>query len=216
MNAAADTLQAGDMFLLFYSGHGGQLPDLNGDEDDGEDETWCLYDGQAVDDELYAVYRRFAPGVRGLVLSDSCHSGTILKAALYRSNVEQGLLGQIGPESTFKAMPPEVAHKTYVNNRDFYDPLLSVPEPKEAGGAEPAATVRLISGCQDNQFSRDGTFNSAFTGALLKVWAHGRFRGDYHDLHLRLQAELPPTQSPNHVVIGPANPEYDAQQPFTI
>ncbi len=45
---AAGSLKAGDLFLLSYSGHGGQLPDLNADEDDGEDETWCLYDGELV------------------------------------------------------------------------------------------------------------------------------------------------------------------------
>ena len=36
-----------------YSGHGGQVPDVTGDEADKKDETWCLYDGQLIDDELY-------------------------------------------------------------------------------------------------------------------------------------------------------------------
>ncbi|WP_211320229.1 caspase family protein [Hymenobacter nivis] len=49
---AAQTLNQGDIFVISYSGHGGQLPDINGDEDDGLDETWCLYDGELVDDEL--------------------------------------------------------------------------------------------------------------------------------------------------------------------
>src|SRR5690606_25310865 len=46
-------LQPGDLFLLTYSGHGGQLPDLNNDEADAIDETWCMYDGQIADDEIY-------------------------------------------------------------------------------------------------------------------------------------------------------------------
>jgi hypothetical protein len=50
---AAQKLQSGDILLLSYSGHGGQLPDLNSDEPDGLDETWCLFDGELVDDELY-------------------------------------------------------------------------------------------------------------------------------------------------------------------
>ena len=69
-------------FFLTYSGHGGQVPDVNGDEDDKKDETWCLYDGQLIDDELYYELSRFAAGVRILVLSDSCHSGTVTRAAL--------------------------------------------------------------------------------------------------------------------------------------
>src|SRR6187397_378801 len=79
--AAAKKLKSGDIFFITYSGHGGQLPDQNGDEDDGLDETWCLYDGELVDDELFAAWANFRSGVRILVLSDSCHSGTVARAA---------------------------------------------------------------------------------------------------------------------------------------
>ncbi len=54
IRAAAKALQSGDFFFLTYSGHGGQVPDVNGDEADKKDETWCLFDGQLIDDELYA------------------------------------------------------------------------------------------------------------------------------------------------------------------
>src|SRR3954451_18518769 len=50
LKSAAKTLKAGDLLFLTYSGHGGQVPDVNGDEDDKRDETWCLYDGQVIDD----------------------------------------------------------------------------------------------------------------------------------------------------------------------
>ena len=74
---AAATLLPGDLFFLSYSGHGGQVPDRNGDEtEDAKDETWVLYDRQLIDDELYALWGRFQTGVRIFVLSDSCHSGT--------------------------------------------------------------------------------------------------------------------------------------------
>ncbi|MGO7207986.1 caspase family protein, partial [Rhizobium ruizarguesonis] len=36
---AADDLNTGDIFCITYSGHGGQVPDFNGDEDDAIDET---------------------------------------------------------------------------------------------------------------------------------------------------------------------------------
>lgn len=77
---AAKTLSKGDFFFLTFSGHGGQVRDADGDEPDRKDETWCLYDGQLVDDELYVELGRFAAGVRVLVLSDSCHSGTVTRA----------------------------------------------------------------------------------------------------------------------------------------
>ena len=75
----AEELKSGDLLVVSYSGHGGQLPDQNGDEPDGKDETWCLYDGELLDDELYEAWMKFQPGVRILVFSDSCHSGTVLK-----------------------------------------------------------------------------------------------------------------------------------------
>ena len=81
LRAAAKTLKSGDLFFLTYSGHGGQVPDVTGEEDDKLDETWCLYDGELIDDELYLELGRFAKGVRVLVLSDSCHSGTVTRAS---------------------------------------------------------------------------------------------------------------------------------------
>ena len=42
IKAAARTLVAGDLFLLSYSGNGGEVPDMNGDEADRQDRTWCL------------------------------------------------------------------------------------------------------------------------------------------------------------------------------
>lgn len=80
IDAAAAELESGDIFLFTYSGHGGQTVDKNGDEDDGLDETLCLYDGQLIDDELAHAWVSFRPGVRVLYLSDSCHSGTQFKA----------------------------------------------------------------------------------------------------------------------------------------
>src|ERR1044072_5071905 len=54
---AARQLAAGAFFLLTYSGHGGQVPDTNHDEDmnDRQDETWVLYDRELIDDELFAL-----------------------------------------------------------------------------------------------------------------------------------------------------------------
>jgi hypothetical protein len=80
------------MFLLPRSQ--GTLPDLNGDEEDFTDETWCLFDGQIVDDELYSLYAKFAKGVRILIFSDSCHSGTVAKEAFYKNVVAASASGE--------------------------------------------------------------------------------------------------------------------------
>ena len=36
-----------------------------------------------IDDEIFHALGAFAPGVRILVFSDSCHSGSVIKVAFY-------------------------------------------------------------------------------------------------------------------------------------
>jgi hypothetical protein len=81
---AARQLKKGDLFLLTFSGHGGQIPrqpdarpaDLyDVEQTDNLDETWCLHDAQLLDDELNHLYRQFQTGVRILLIQDCCHSG---------------------------------------------------------------------------------------------------------------------------------------------
>src|SRR5688500_15997573 len=67
---ASGTLAKGDLLFLTYSGHGGQVPDTNSDENgDATDETWVLYDRQLVDDELFAIWGPVESGVRHYVVS---------------------------------------------------------------------------------------------------------------------------------------------------
>ncbi len=161
--AAAGSCAAGDIFLLTYSGHGGQVPDLNGDEADGRDETWCLFDGQLIDDEIYHALSAFSPGVRILVLSDSCHSGSITKNLA----VMESLKGESTSDS-YRAMPTDLCFAVYEAHKAFYQPILLDPTLVDARSTIKASAL-LISGCQDNQLSRDGPFNGAFTGALKRV-----------------------------------------------
>ena len=227
MRAAAKALKSGDLFFLTYSGHGGQVPDVTGEEADKQDETWCLFDGQLIDDELYYELSRFKAGVRILVLSDSCHSGTVTRAAP-------------PPNATAtqrpKLMPAAVAMRTYREHQAFYDKLQR--DVAKAAGTAPVdpdtalagvaisgrlggivktfnPAVVLISGCQDNQTSMDGDHNGAFTEQLLKAWNHGAFKGNYANLHARVKAGLPASQSPNLFTLGKAG-VFLAQAPFTV
>jgi hypothetical protein len=77
-------LQKGDTFIVTYSGHGSQRTDFNNDESDSKDETWCLFDGEMVDDERAELWTLFNPGVRIVLISDSCHSGTVAKAPFFQ------------------------------------------------------------------------------------------------------------------------------------
>ena len=226
IRAAAKKLRSGDFFFLTYSGHGGQMPDVTGEEEDKKDETWCLYDGELIDDELYLELGRFAAGVRVLVLSDSCHSGTVTRA--------------LPREGRSKMMPPSIAIRTYDEHKAFYDKIQHAVAAAAANGktrtdpdaaiahahatASPRLTeiatcckagVILISGCQDNQTSLDGDHNGAFTEQLLQVWDHGTYRGDYVRFHATIKARMPASQTPNLFMLGPAA-RFAKQQPFVV
>ncbi|MGR9257472.1 caspase family protein [Rhizobium leguminosarum] len=213
---AARDLSAGDIFFISYSGHGGQVPDFNGDEEDGVDETWCLFDRQLIDDEQYTLWSKFKPGVRVLVISDSCHSGSVIRA------VSPDSPEVVVANPLARAMPLNIASRTFRQNRDLYNTLGSSLSRVEAQTVLRAmdtpisCSVRLISGCQDNQTSLDGLGNGAFTAALINVWDNGRFSRNYAAFHRAILGKMPETQSPNHWSIGPKNPVFDAQTPFAI
>ncbi len=264
---AAGQLAAGDSLLLTYSGHGGQFDDVNGDEADALDETWVLWDRQLQDDELYALWSRFAAGVRIFVLSDSCHSGTMLRmVAAYRDLSEQlqrskGMpnegdlatleaLGRaiqipvtvskgaaiavlsapvvasengaappstsaaLAPIAVFRAMPPDV--RALVNAARGAELAAAQYVAGPASRAQIGASVLLISGCQDNQLSLDGTTNGLFTEKLKQVWNVGQFGGDYHAFWRGISARMPASQTPNLDRAGVTDPAFEAQRPFTI
>jgi metacaspase-1 len=213
LKKAAGALKAGDFFLLTYSGHGGQLPDQNSDEPDALDETWCLFDGELVDDELYSMWNKFAPGVRILVFSDSCYSGTVIKEAL--NQPIRMLRASMGRTCRIRSMPLEVAGRTYRANRIFYDPILKDAKLREDRSLIKASII-LISGCQENQESEDGEQNGLFTGTLLRVWHEGKFKGSLKQFHKKIKERLPAYQSPNYFLVGVANPAFENQLPFSI
>jgi hypothetical protein len=215
MARAAKALKAGDIFLLSYSGHGGQVPDRNSDEADQQDETWCLYDGELIDDETYTALGRFKRGVRVLVFSDSCHSGTAVKQMYYAARAAAAeATATSAPKVRYRNMPPSVALRTYRAHRAMYDKLQKSVK-SNAEETVQASTI-LISGCQDSQLSLDGDFNGLFTANLLRVWNEGHFRGDYRDLHRDIRRNMPPDQTPNFFTTGVPNRAFEKQAPFSV
>lgn len=71
-----------DSVFIYYSGHGSQVPDLNGDEADGRDEVLCPADvrpgfpgAEISDDELNKLFSRIK-ATDITVVFDACHAGT--------------------------------------------------------------------------------------------------------------------------------------------
>ncbi|HRI59562.1 MAG TPA: caspase family protein, partial [Saprospiraceae bacterium] len=177
LDALADELQAGDALLLTYSGHGGQIEDTlsktPGDED--KDETWCLYDRQVLDDELYTAFSRFKAGVRISVIADCCHSGTSIRELIEgqsaAATAQQRL--QIAMEADLenagflpRRLSREQSARTFAESFTQYRAILGK---KSKQRPEVAASVQLFAACQDDQITYDGKSNGIFTDAFKTI-----------------------------------------------
>lgn len=224
---AAGSLADGDLLLVTYSGHGGQIEDASDEERDGLDETWVLHDRQLIDDELYALWGRFRPGVRILVLSDSCHSGSITRLRFYETLYDEPATRAAAHAATraatrdgddrpsaFRAMPEARARQNQQANRALYDGIQQAHPAGDRGNV--AAGIILISGCQDNQLSGDLPAGGVFTRTLLRVWDEGRFVGGHRQFHRRIGGLMPPSQTPNLLFVGAVGRAFESQTPFSI
>jgi hypothetical protein len=225
---AAASLHNGDICLITYAGHGGQFPDLSGDEEDRLDETWVLYDREILDDEIRVALSGFEPGVRVVVLSDSCHSGTAVRR-MYNQVLDdaptvRGAYERVAPwlrtrsrvaSNTFhlRGVPAEVQTQVLAAHRALYEGIRArTPKTEEISVR---ASVILISGCQDNQESAEQNGHGVFTASLLQHWSP-TFTGDYRALQEAIRRDLPPTQSPNYFTEGNSWPAFERQVPFTV
>ncbi|WP_162944915.1 caspase family protein [Flavisolibacter nicotianae] len=86
----------GDNVLIYLTGHGSQVDDLNNDEKDGKDEVFVCYDAPSpkndsefrrkvliddkLDELLTALRQKLGSSGQVFLIVESCHSGTIEKA----------------------------------------------------------------------------------------------------------------------------------------
>lgn len=81
-------VQPTDRVIFYFSGHGANIPDIDGDEPDGVDEVLVTHDVQRArvkgkktligvvrDDELFGLFTAI-PSQKVLTIIDACHSGT--------------------------------------------------------------------------------------------------------------------------------------------
>tara|TARA_R110001592_G_scaffold103051_1_gene290380 strand:+ start:602 stop:1468 length:867 start_codon:yes stop_codon:yes gene_type:complete len=75
------SLKKDDLFVFYFYGHGGQKPDISGDEkdDDKKDETLVLKDREVLDDEIYEILNSTKCNAKVVFIIEACNSGSIQK-----------------------------------------------------------------------------------------------------------------------------------------
>lgn len=186
--------RAGDVLVFTNSSHGTYVADTSGDEPT-YDEALCPYDtadNLLVDDDLREVFAGLPKGVSLTVISDSCFSGTVTRAA-----VAENLPGiRVPDERRVRFLSPALRG----------DPVLDNPWKAQPKGRVkfPESRMReiLLSGASDKEYSYDALINGVYHGAMtyhaLKAIQESSYQITYAQLSTRLNLLLDDAGYPQH------------------
>ena len=159
---------SGDSLVITFSCHGTYQPDSDGDEVDGLDEALCPYDLQTggaalIDDEIRVIFAARKAGVRLLLISDSCHSGTVTRAAPSEPEAD-------APRPRFMPMGNWLPQDQLPRTRSGNLVASLAATPKQVSAFSSVLLKQqgdlLLSGCKEgpNNFSYDAKISGRFNG----------------------------------------------------
>jgi hypothetical protein len=164
-----------DRVVFYFSGHGSNVPDLNGDEDDGVDEVLVTHDmrvtringrasltGVVIDDKLGELIGKI-PSRNVLIVVDSCHSGTITRSFSMK-NRSLGAEPVFVKAFTYDGMPERLRKSGMTRGL--------------TRGPAPATNYVSLTAAGDGEesigTSRGGIFTIGLTEAMTRLAAQGR------------------------------------------
>ena len=175
----ASELESGDLLVITAAGHGGQVRDTNGDETDGLDETWLLYDKEVPDDEILETIKKFKSGVRIVLINDQCHSEGNFRS--FVRGVQQAVsFGHWGKREGHPLVSEEG------------DGQVSVVE-------ESGPSLIQFAGCRENNVSYGSSTGGEWTSALVSAFNPELSWREWFDK----AARIPRKQAPQWVEYGP-------------
>lgn len=203
-----------DHFILHFSGHGDQIPNLNGAEKDGYDEVIFPvdinytgpgdFDNYIMDDEIHDILVDHVPrGAHFVMIFDCCHSGTM--ADLPFSEEEDAWQS---PADRRLAQSVRF-HGSHAGGR----PTRIVPV---------SSSIESWSACRDAELAQcngqGGLFMRAFTAAL-EAHDHATHEELLHAITQEMARIIAKSYRKRHALIPeemirPQNPEYDCDIPI--
>ncbi len=172
--------QRDDVLVFTNSSHGSYDADTDGDEVK-YDELLCPYDimdNVLLDDELRELFSTLPDGVRLTVLSDSCFSGTVTRAAPFRRVPDDRRVRFFNPvHRGSKELRPSELRRARSKRSEKYP--------------ESQMKEILLSAASDRQYATDalieGTYHGAMSYFALQIIRDANYRITYRELRKRLR-----------------------------
>jgi hypothetical protein len=176
--------RAGDVVVFQYAGHGTQVPDLDGDEEQtGPDEALCPVDFDKgrllIDDDIADILADLPPGVNFTFFMDNCNSGDVSRFGLGRNAPEEDGDARM----RFITLTPdlEAAYREFRQRGEGARALNAAPKRRALRGV-------LFAACQADEpaweLNGHGAFTVRATPLLLQAGA-GLTNKAFHDQVLR-------------------------------
>jgi hypothetical protein len=191
LEAIARQVTSTDLIMFTYSGHGSQVEDIDKDEESGWDQVLLLFDRPFIDDEFARLWALFPPRSRILMITDSCHNGTVSKFV----ELDAGKKNQPSGTNTsrIRGISPDGIRATFDSHLGFYKSIKIGPDPAIS------ATVVHYAACADMEVCDDGGENDSnglFTQKFILTYEEGKFTGTYQSFFDSLESNCPNFQRP--------------------
>ena len=192
-----ESAKNGDTVIVQYSGHGSFVEDKDGDDGDGTDECLCPHDivrnGPLTDDDLFDIFDGRARGAKIIMISDSCHSGSVVRFA--PMSTPAVTRGARAPRRKVRFLPPEA----FLSSRAVARLGGGIRGMRRSSPPGRHASL-LMAGCQDTEYSYDAYFNGrpngAFSYVAMRAVKNVPTSGTYRDWFKKVRAALPSQQYP--------------------
>ena len=189
MKRSSDLLREGDIFVFYFAGHG-----FGGGPSEAR-HMLGSYD-QPLDTRKFGeIWNSFDLGVRIVMISDSCNSGTDYSKYLASLRERHGLDSELGAAMDWTPLSP------FMTDRQANSMRAQMLHFGAASDGEPA-------------------IGGEFTKVLLSIWNNGSFSGGYRKFFCRILSRVnmnfPGLQRPEYRPYGPVTDTFEAQRPFDV
>ncbi len=186
----ASAARPGDNVVVFFAGHGSQMWDESGDEDDGLDETLAPADvapattDMDISDDTFGAWLAALPTTNVVVVLDNCNSGTGTRDVTPFSRSRQ-----LGRDINAIAKPASVSHRALPGQTDKTGFDAGAARVLELAAAQPyqAAVDAYFPATDGTEAFHGGAFTTFLVRQLWRAPADATYERVFSDVREALK-----------------------------